>query len=358
MMVFMNILNYYVSGITANGYISLIDSNINNLDRVYYVKAFYDYSAIIDKIKLIWSQDNGLIEYIHNPFNNDSLEGIINRRLNIGVLFSILPYFSSINAGSRLEIIELDELINADKLDKYRHALLDLKTSSKSMLDRCNLHLSKALRVHDEWERIYISNMDFSLTEQLASQFQQLLINDTRLDKQARIIHRFLGAATPNGARDFILNITDDIDKRYFIKGRPGTGKSTFMKRVANYASDRGIDVEIYHCGFDHNSLDMIIMRELNVCIFDSTAPHEHFPTKDSDEIIDIYEIAIERGTDDKYKDLLSEISERYRSNIAIATSYLKTVKAINNEILYYNSLIIDNDKFNDVMSNLILKLK
>ena len=33
-------------------------------------------------------------------------------------------------------------------------------------------------------------------------------------------------------------------------------------------------DVEIYHCGFDPHSLDMVIVREVGIAIFDSTSPH------------------------------------------------------------------------------------
>ena len=42
--------------------------------------------------------------------------------------------------------------------------------------------------------------------------------------------HRFLGAATPKGAVDFVPNLTEGLPHRYFIKGPPGPGKSTMLK--------------------------------------------------------------------------------------------------------------------------------
>lgn len=33
----------------------------------------------------------------------------------------------------------------------------------------------------------------------------------------------------------------------------------------------------------------MLIIPELSVCIFDSTAPHEYFPNRESDHTIDMY---------------------------------------------------------------------
>lgn len=49
---------------------------------------------------------------------------------------------------------------------------------------------------------------------------------------------------------------------------------------------------------FDPNSLDLVVIRDLGICLFDSTSPHEYFPSRDSDEIIDIYQEAVKEHTD------------------------------------------------------------
>ena len=71
------------------------------------------------------------------------------------------------------------------------------------------------------------------------------------------------------------------------------------LKQIAAAGELHGFDLEIYHCGFDPHSLDMIIIRELGLAIFDSTAPHEYFPSRDGDEIIDMYGLLIAEGTDE-----------------------------------------------------------
>jgi hypothetical protein len=105
------------------------------------------------------------------------------------------------------------------------------------------------------------------------------------------------------------------------------------LKKLAAAAEERGIDVEIYHCGFDPYSLDMVIFRELGVAIFDSTAPHEYFPSRDGDEIIDMYEILIEPGTDDLFAEIISKISAKYKNKMTEATSYLAKAKALHDEL-------------------------
>ena len=64
----------------------------------------------------------------------------------------------------------------------------------------------------------------------------------------------------------------------YFIKGGPGVGKSTLMKRFAKAAQERGIETEIFHCSSDPDSLDGVSLPALGVGMMDATAPHSYDP--------------------------------------------------------------------------------
>ncbi len=86
----------------------------------------------------------------------------------------------------------------------------------------------------------------------------------------------FLGANTPKGFISFfdeLYNPYDDTDA-YIIKGGPGTGKSTFMKRLGNEADKRGLQTERVYCSSDPSSLDALIIPEMKFSICDGTAPH------------------------------------------------------------------------------------
>ena len=155
--------------------------------------------------------------------------------------------------------------------------------------------------------------MDFEKANQLTDSLLTSFFGEVTLNKPSKVQHRFLGAATPVGAVDFVPNLTEDVPKRYFIKGRPGSGKSTMLKKIVAEGEKRGFDIEVYHCGFDPNSLDMIIIRELGIAIFDSTAPHEYFRSRDSDEIIELYGTIIAEGTDEKFAEPIRECTVKYR---------------------------------------------
>lgn len=64
-----------------------------------------------------------------------------------------------------------------------------------------------------------------------------------------------------------------DFARVYLIKGGPGTGKSSLMRRVAEAAEARGWSVRRYLCSSDPDSLDGIAV-DGRFAMLDATAPH------------------------------------------------------------------------------------
>lgn len=85
------------------------------------------------------------------------------------------------------------------------------------------------------------------------------------------------GANTANGFVSEFNNILNKSKKGYtfVLKGGPGTGKSTLMKKVSKYFYDKGYNVEEFYCSSDPESLDAVRIVEKNICVTDGTAPHE-----------------------------------------------------------------------------------
>ena len=64
----------------------------------------------------------------------------------------------------------------------------------------------------------------------------------------------------------------------YIIKGGPGTGKSSFLRRVSAYAREKGWTVDDYLCSSDSNSLDGVLIYEKGIALLDGTSPHTMDP--------------------------------------------------------------------------------
>lgn len=86
----------------------------------------------------------------------------------------------------------------------------------------------------------------------------------------------FLGANSPGGFQSGFgssFSVSGGWHT-YIIKGGPGTGKSTLMKRVAEYFLNKGLRCHLCPCSSDPNSLDAVIFPDVKIVLLDGTAPH------------------------------------------------------------------------------------
>jgi Cdc6-like AAA superfamily ATPase len=349
------ILNYYAGGNTARGFHNLFESNLSGLERLFILKGGpgTGKSTLMKAIGKKWNDIGYDVEYIHCASDNSSIDGVILRDLKVGIVDGTSPHVIEPKApGALEEYVNLGLAWDSVQLSEKKEEILGLTDAISEDYATAYSIFYEALLVHDEWEKIYIENMDYNKANELTDE----LIDKFFSKKTSRIAaayHRFLGAATPNGAVDHVPNLTEGLKERYLIKGRPGSGKSTLLKKLAAKAEDSGYDVEIYHCGFDPNSLDMIIVRQLGFAIFDSTAPHEYFPERSGDSIIDMYAKTITAGTDEKYAVELKEISGRYADKMKEAISFLAAAKRKHDILENYYIEAMDFEKIVEIQKQL-----
>ncbi|TLS52666.1 hypothetical protein FE782_08530 [Paenibacillus antri] len=331
-----NILHFYCGGNTAKGFANLFDSSLQDLRRLYILKGGpgTGKSGVIRAVGDAMVRSGHDVWYIHCASDNDSLDGVVAPGLGVGIVDGTSPHVVEPRLPGAVEqYVNLGEAWDASALADRRSEIEALNDQIKLAYDRAYAGFAEALRIHDDWEKIYIENMDFEEADRLTREYIGSLFPNSGTGKKSRVDRRFLGAATPSGAVDFVPNLTEGLKRRILIKGRPGSGKSTLLKKVAAAATERGYDVEIYHCGFDPNSLDMVIVRELGFAIFDSTAPHEYFPERESDEILDMYARCIKPGTDEAHADAIRDLKQRYSSKMKESIGHLATAKSLHDEL-------------------------
>ncbi len=105
----------------------------------------------------------------------------------------------------------------------------------------------------------------------------------------------------------------------YILKGGPGSGKSTLMKRIGAQAEKKGLETEYICCSSDTRSLDGVIIPSLATAVLDGTAPHVCDPVYPgvTERIVNLGEAFDEAGLAEK-RDLLTalirEKNERYQT--------------------------------------------
>lgn len=78
---------------------------------------------------------------------------------------------------------------------------------------------------------------------------------------------------------DDIFMKNAELDRIYILKGGPGVGKSTFMKKAAEQCENSGLTCEKFLCSSDPDSLDAVIIKEKRCAILDGTLPHACEPS-------------------------------------------------------------------------------
>ncbi len=142
---------------------------------------------------------------------------------------------------------------------------------------------------------------------------------------------------------DTIFN-PSKFEQLYILKGGPGTGKSSFMKKLLNEKSFSNFKKEAIYCSSDPKSLDGIIIDE-RVAVIDGTAPHECDPKLPGavDEIINLgenWDVNLLKNR----RDEIAEINNKKKRYYKSAYKYLSFCENINNYIL---KILSDNYCFN-----------
>ncbi|WP_347491282.1 PRK06851 family protein [Desulfoscipio sp. XC116] len=150
----------------------------------------------------------------------------------------------------------------------------------------------------------------------------------------------FPGGNTSQGFYSFYDYIIDqqEATRIFVIKGGPGVGKSTFMRKIAEEMLERGYDVELHCCSSDNGSLDGVVIPAIKVAMLDGTAPHIVDPKHPGavDSIIHLGDHWNEQGIRANKQEILACTKEVGRL-FNRAYAYLAAAKIFLNEVkLYY----------------------
>lgn len=302
-------MKYYTCAYTSEGFTDLTEENIFDIEKKIELKGSSNHIRNL-VLKLALEYNGGEREEIICQGTTDLLSGVILRDKSLAIV-------NKCNNADR--IINLDSYFGVPEYNPRTKYLYECMFTS----------FADAKKIHDSWESIYGRNMDYSRLNRFGESVINKLVKEKSLSGNGKIYKRFFGTSTVNGPLNFIDDITQNLDKRYFIKGRPGTGKSTFLKKLLARLTESGFDAEVYLCSFDRNSLDMVVSRELSFCVFDSTAPHEKFPQRETDEILDFYKEAGLEGTDEKFERELFNIKSSYDMKIKEGMSFFKIAREL-----------------------------
>ncbi len=170
----------------------------------------------------------------------------------------------------------------------------------------------------------------------------------------------FIGANTGRGfvnGAELPLAEGTSLEHLTILKGGAGTGKSTFMKKVAAEGKKRGCSVTVYRCGSDYESLDAVVI-DGRIGVVDGTSPHVwemKYPSVCS-SIADMSKFLNHDALvphKEEIMTLAGEKAERYRA----AYRYLKAAEVLDGEIATVTEKAANREKIRTYAARLAKSL-
>ncbi len=353
-----SVKHYFVCANSAYGFWNFFPETLDSLKRVFILKGGpgTGKSTLMKRLgTYLWEKGED-VDYIHCSSDPTSLDGVLFCGKKVAVVDGTAPHVIEPTApGAKEEYLNLGVLWDSQKLIPHREEILRYKAWISHCYRDAYDFLGQAKEIHDRWEKVYGENTDYALLNEITEAFLDEVLGKAPKGKgEGKVSHRFFGALGKDGTVNFLESLLAGVQNRCFIKGRPGTGKSTLMKKLVERAGKQGLDAEVYHCSFDPTSLDMVVLPQLSFGVFDATAPHELFPEREGDWVLDLYQGAVRPGTDEDNFELLSLYRREYGEQINLARACLREAKAYHDDLEEIYGKAMDFSG----MENIILELK
>lgn len=182
------------------------------------------------------------------------------------------------------------------------------------------------------------------------------------------VAKKFLGSNTGEGFRGFYGDLLygsgfgDNRQCVYILKGGPGTGKSTFIKKVASMLEKSDCDTELLLCSGDVNSLDGVSSKTGGITVVDGTNPHSMEPVCAGvhENIINLGDFW-SREILKKYSSRIEDLSDKKKVMYKKAYHYLAAAKDIYTERAEIVERCVDHRRmklFGEFFSNELIPAK
>ena len=177
------------------------------MERIYILKGgpgTANPHSCIKSGSILQRRTNG-VEHIYCSSDTGSLDGVILCSRKTAIVDGTAPHVIEPQApGAVEEYVNLGEAWNAGKLRPHKAEILAVKDEIAQRYDVFYHMMQEAKAVHDDWERIYIENIDYEKLDAIAGTLCSKLLDGVRCNGSGRWVDRFLARRRRMG-RSIIL---------------------------------------------------------------------------------------------------------------------------------------------------------
>ncbi|MDK2817618.1 MAG: hypothetical protein PWR22_2247 [Moorella sp. (in: firmicutes)] len=272
----------FPGGNTCMGFYSFYDFIIEpDATRIFVVKGGpgVGKSTFMHKIGEAMLERGFDVEFHCCSSDNNSLDGVVIPKIRVAIIDGTAPHiFDPKNPGAVDEIIHLGDYWDEDKMRASKEQVLQDNARISRLYRIAYSALKEAKVIRDEWESYVAESMIIPRVYQAKAELLEAIFAGVRprYNRKARERHLFATALTPQGlVTGNVETLLQDIRRLFTIAGDPGTGVPGILAAVARLAHEKGLDTEVYHCPFDPNNIDMVIIPEIQVAVMNWQPPHD-----------------------------------------------------------------------------------
>ncbi|AKL95850.1 ATpase [Clostridium aceticum] len=312
-------------GNTSLGFFSYFQYviDLKKANKVYYLKGGpgTGKSSMMKKIGDTLINKGYDIEFHHCSADPDSIDALVVPKLKIAMLDGTAPHVLDPKYPGAVDTtIHLGDYWQEENLRNNRESIIDAIDENGKIYKRVYKFLGAAKLIHDDIEWTYNQAMDFLKINEATSKIIEKFFGSLVLQKAlAYERHLFGSAYTHKGHIDFAETYFAVIRNIYYIKGAPGTGKSTLLENIAKTATEKGYDIEVYHEPLVPDKVESVIIPQLDMAFTTNSKYQDH-------EIINLNKF-IQEEKRNKYKQELEYSEKLFQQLIDDVTYNLQRTK-------------------------------
>jgi DNA polymerase III delta prime subunit len=301
---------------------------------------------------------NGIdIEYHWCSSDNNSLDGIVAGDGLICMVDGTAPHIVDPHYPGAVDlIINMGDFWDERKVISNKRDIVLLTGQVDLFFQRAYNRLKEAHSAWWEWSSYYPEAVNTAaVNRNIVALSEDFIAHAPRSNRPAR--HLFAAALTPEG----IVSQADSlIEKNYAVfavKGSPGSGIKDLFKHIEDTLRLNNIYGEIYHCPFDPNNLDLIILPDTKTVILDISShivDYEKYLSSrkykrmlDFDQFLDLPALS-------SCRDQLMQAKERFQKGLQEATAFMQVAKNLHDELETNYVPAMDFDRIADFRQELV----
>jgi|GEM_PF-2797881 len=323
----------YVQSICSSQPAEDVFYHLSSLKKIYVV----EYLALTEKQWLMNQLKQNMLAketfiLLMDPIYPEGVQGLIVESLDIG--FVDRSFFKALHLVMACPTYDLKwgkGKVLDDELIRW------FLTEKNFCVDQASKKLLQARAYSDSIKHIYRVSMKQEALSVLLKDivFDLLSVKEIKRQSSQDVVISYFGTHNRTRFHHMLQSPRKSIQRYIILKGFIGAGKTKILTALAVLAIALRLSVELYRCPFYTESLDAVIIPELQTAIIDGSEPHVMEPMHPNDRYFVLEECCIDKETLYLFAMELKEATNHYKNAMRNAQFFLQEARHMHEQAIY-----------------------